>query len=134
MEHLRDSPNSKLQVKSSNIFAICYKVYVTNCHVVFVVKYRKDLFLSDDYVAYVKVILQEIERRYILKSITAREMFQHFPGIKEELWDGEFWSDGGYIGTVGEGPNAEIIRKYVKNQGRQGDQSRLIDFTTQWLK
>ena len=138
---------------------------MTNCHVVFVVKYRKDLFLSDDYVAYVKVILQEIERRYLLKaetigfdensvhmlmqaapryspsrvmqivkSITAREMFQHFPGIKEELWDGEFWSDGGYIGTVGEGPNAEIIRKYVKNQGRQGDQSRLIDFTTQWLK
>ena len=38
----------------------------------------------------------------IIKSITAREMFKRFPEIKEELWGGEFWSDGGCIKTVGE--------------------------------
>ncbi|MFH1306654.1 MAG: IS200/IS605 family transposase, partial [Candidatus Micrarchaeota archaeon] len=64
----------------------------------------------------------------IVKSITARELFENFPEIKKELWGGEFWSDGGYIGTVGEGFNADIIRKYIKKQGRKGDQLRLIDF------
>ncbi len=64
----------------------------------------------------------------IIKSITARELFRLFPEIKTELWGGEFWSDGGYIGTVGEGANAEIIRKYIKRQGRKGDQLRLFHF------
>ena len=64
----------------------------------------------------------------VVKSITARQMFKRFPEIKEELWGGELWSDGGYIGTVGEGANAEIIRKYIQKQGRKGDQLRLINF------
>ncbi|MAG02689.1 IS200/IS605 family transposase, partial [Candidatus Pacearchaeota archaeon] len=50
------------------------------------------------------------------------------PDIKKELWGGEFWSDGGFVGTVGEGINAEIIRKYIKNQGRKPEQLKLVDF------
>jgi len=53
----------------------------------------------------------------ITKSITAKQLFNHFPEIRDTLWGGEFWSDGGYVGTVGEGVTAEIIRKYVENQG-----------------
>lgn len=64
----------------------------------------------------------------IIKSITARELFANFPEIKKELWGGEFWNDGGYIGTVGEGLNANIIRNYIKRQGRKIDQLKLIDF------
>ena len=64
----------------------------------------------------------------VVKSITARELFKRHPMIKEELYHGEFWSDGGYVGTVGEGINAEIIRNYIKNQGRKGGQLKLIDF------
>ena len=45
----------------------------------------------------------------IIKSITAKQMFKAFPEIKKELWGGEFWSDGGYIGTVGEGITAELL-------------------------
>jgi putative transposase len=52
----------------------------------------------------------------IIKSITAKQMFKDFLKIKKELWDGEFWSDGGYIGTVGEGITAEIIRDYIEMQ------------------
>ena len=40
----------------------------------------------------------------------------------------EFWSDGSYVGTVGEGINAEIIRKYIQNQGRKDGQLRLDNF------
>ncbi len=36
-------------------------------------------------------------------SITAREFFKKFPEVRKQLWGGEFWSDGGYIGTVGDG-------------------------------
>jgi putative transposase len=53
----------------------------------------------------------------IIKSITAREFFKEFLEIKKQLWGGEFWSDGGYIGTVGDGVNAEVIRNYIEKQG-----------------
>lgn len=64
----------------------------------------------------------------VVKSITARELFKRHPKIAEELYHGEFWSDGGYVGTVGEGVNADVIRSYIKSQGRKGDQLKLINF------
>ncbi len=36
--------------------------------------------------------------------------------IKKELWGGEFWSDGGYIGAVCEGVTGKIIRNYIEQQ------------------
>jgi putative transposase len=53
----------------------------------------------------------------IIKSITARKIFEKFPKLKKkELWGGEFWSDGKYIGTVGEATSEKTIRNYIKNQ------------------
>ena len=53
----------------------------------------------------------------IIKSITARKIFEKFPQLKkEELWGGEFWSDGKYIGTVGEATSEKTIRNYIRNQ------------------
>lgn len=52
----------------------------------------------------------------IVKSITARKLFEKFPVIKKELWGGEFWSDGGYVGTVGDGVTTDIIRTYIERQ------------------
>jgi len=53
----------------------------------------------------------------IIKSITARKIFEKFPKLKkEELWGGEFWSDGKYIGTVGEATSEKTIRNYIRNQ------------------
>ena len=64
----------------------------------------------------------------VVKSITAIKLFEAHPDIKKELWGGEFWSDGGYVSTVGEGVNANIIRKYIQEQGKKGDQLQLISF------
>jgi putative transposase len=69
----------------------------------------------------------------IIKSITAKRFFKEFPEIKKELWGSEFWSDGGYIGTVGEGITAEIIRDYIEKQGMPEEkegykQMKLLDF------
>src|SRR3989344_9281697 len=63
-----------------------------------------------------------------VKGITAIELFKRHPEIKQQLYGGEFWSDGGYAGTVGEGVNTEIIRSYIKNHGRKNDQLKLINF------
>jgi putative transposase len=52
-----------------------------------------------------------------IKSITARMMFKKYPEIRKQLWGGEFWNDGGYIGTVGDGITEEIIRNYIEKQG-----------------
>ena len=54
-----------------------------------------------------------------IKSITARQVFRAFPKLKsDELWGGEFWSVGKYIGTVGEASGEEVIKKYIKEQGQ----------------
>lgn len=137
-----------------------HKVFKIKYHVVFCIKYRKNLFLDDKYTETIKQICKDIEDRFyvkfetigfdedhvhfliesltttysaskifqFVKSITAIKLFEKHPDIKKELWGGEFWSDGGYMGTVGEGINAEIIRKYIKNQGRKDGQLKLIDF------
>ena len=65
----------------------------------------------------------------IVKIITAIKLFEFHPDLKKELWGGEFWSDGGFVSTVGEGVNAEFIRKYIQNQGRNGEQLKLFDFS-----
>src|SRR3989344_5808391 len=120
-----------------------HKLFKIKYHVVICIKYRKDLFLEERYIATVKQICKDIENRFhilfetigfdedhvhfliecltttyspakifqVVKSISAIELFKRHPEIKAELYHGEFWSDGGYAGTVGEGINADIIRK-----------------------
>ena len=53
----------------------------------------------------------------VIKSITAREMFNLHPEIKIFLWGGEFWTDGYYLNTVGQYGNLKMIENYVKRQG-----------------
>jgi len=65
----------------------------------------------------------------LVKSITAIKLFENYPELRKELWGGEFWSDGGFVGTVGEGINADMIRNYIKKQGRKGEQLKLFDFS-----
>ncbi len=70
----------------------------------------------------------------IIKSITAKEFFKKFPRLRKQLWGGEFWGDGGYIGTVGDGVMADVIRNYVETQGTPEEnegytQMNLLDFS-----
>ena len=65
----------------------------------------------------------------ILKSISAREMFKRFPELRRQLWGGEFWSDGGYIGTVGDGVNTEIVKRYIQEQGDEKEKAHIQQLT-----
>ena len=54
----------------------------------------------------------------VFKSITAREIFRRKPEVRQELWGGEFWTDGYYVGTVGERGNWRAVENYVESQGK----------------
>ncbi len=56
-----------------------------------------------------------------IKSITAREIFRHLPEVKRQLWGGEFWSDGYFISTVGAHGTEQMIKQYIKEQGKLSD-------------
>ncbi len=133
----------------------CHCSYRIRYHMVFVVKYRKNLITSEIF-EFMKEICKGIEERYFLffdaighennhvhivvegapryapsrimqicKSILAIQIFKKFPKIKEEeLWGGEFWSDGGHIDTVGDGRALTAVKNYVLNQGR--DNKKLV--------
>ena len=69
----------------------------------------------------------------IIKSITARQIFKQYPEIKKQLWGGELWSDGGYIGTIGDGKTSDVIKNYVENQGNKEEreayqQMKILNF------
>ena len=54
----------------------------------------------------------------IIKSITAREIFAKHKDVKKVLWGGNLWTSGYYVNTVGQYGNAEVIQKYIQNQGK----------------
>ena len=60
-----------------------------------------------------------------VKSITAREVFRLHPEVREELWGGQFWSDGYYVNTVGQYANEEVIVAYLKNQGKEKEYKQI---------
>ncbi len=122
-------------------------VYNTHYHLVFPVKYRKSLLkakiskeiaeiaseISERYeISFERLgcdlnhihVLCSFHPKYSIgetvrkfKSLTARELFRRMPELKKELWGGEFWSDGYYACTVGEGGNWSVVEQYVRNQG-----------------
>ena len=54
----------------------------------------------------------------LIKSLTAREIFQRCPHVKKQLWGGEFWTDGYFASSVGKHGNEDMISNYVKRQGQ----------------
>ncbi len=61
----------------------------------------------------------------IVKSITAREVFKHDPEVKQKLWDGEFWTKGYFINTVGRSGSERAVLEYVKSQGKDKEYIKL---------
>jgi putative transposase len=134
--------------------------YRIRYHMVFVIKYRKDL-ITPEMFSFMKTVCKGIQERYyihfdalgyesdhvhlvlegapryspsrimqICKSILAIQTFKQFPEIREELWGGEFWTAGGHIDTVGDGRGLDEVKNYVKKQGRDINQLTLFEFNS----
>ena len=144
MEDLCKAAHKVFKIKYHFVFCIKYRkdLFLENKYVETIKEICRDLEnryhmkfetmgFDDDHVHF---LLQSVPKYSpsqifrIVKSITAIELFKRHTDLKKELWGGEFWSDGGFVSTVGEGVNDEIIRKYIKTQGRKGEQLRLADF------
>jgi len=136
----------------------CHCSYRIRYHMVFVIKYRKGLIDDELKTCLVNIfkgiqeryflefhaigtdedhlhILVEAAPKYspsrvmqICKSITAIQVFKQLPQIKEELWGGHFWSEGGHIDTVGDGYGVDEMKRYIENQGRDKNQLKLFYF------
>ena len=133
--------------------------YRIRYHMVFVVKYRKQMLLKKVPLGYFKKILEGIGQRYylkfeavgveedhfhvvlgsapryapsdvmrIIKSITAKKIFEDYPEVKYFLGGANFWSAGGHIDTVSEFGGLERIKKYVLEQGKSEEQLQLLSF------
>jgi len=61
----------------------------------------------------------------ILKSISAREIFQRFPWLRGKLWGGELWEDGYFVRSVGDEVTSDIIRRYIRYQDQERSASQL---------
>ena len=53
-----------------------------------------------------------------IKMFTAKPCLK-IPEVKAQLWGGEFWTDGYYVGTVSSRGNRKTIEEYIKKQGRK---------------
>jgi len=124
-------------------------------HVVFPVKYRREVLTKEVESTFVK-ICEGIGARYeihfieigaeenhvhmliqgipkmsvdtivrIIKSITAKEIFKIHPEVKRKLWGGNFWTSGYYANTVGQYANEEVIKKYLQEQGLEKGYKKL---------
>jgi putative transposase len=133
-----------------------HSTYNTHYHIVFPVKYRKTILEPKITKAILNIakeiekrydidfenigtdgnhihILCSFKPSYsgadvvrIFKSITARQLFKQFPGLRKELWGGELWSDGYYLSTISESGNLQTIMNYVENQGKTDNQPTLF--------
>ena len=137
-----------------------HNIYDTHYHIVFPVKYIKALLQNDIPLAIAKLaeeialrydiefekigydqdhihILASFPPKYsgsqvvgMFKSITARQLFKQFPLLKQDLWGGEFWSDGFYMATVSERGNWSVVEQYVTNQGKTKEASQQLRLLT----
>lgn len=55
----------------------------------------------------------------IVKSLSAREIFQGFPWLRQQVWGGEPWGDGYFVRSVGDQVTAEMIRRHIRHQQDQ---------------
>ncbi len=138
----------------------CHCSYRIRYHMVYVIKYRKNL-IDNEIFEFIKELLKGIEERYFLhfhaigtdrnhlhilveappryspskvmqisKSITAKKIFEKFPKIKELLWGGHFWSEGGHIDTIGDGYDVKAMEEYILKQGVARSQLKIHQFAS----
>ena len=71
-----------------------------------------------------KRAVAEVVRMF--KNISAREIFEKFPSIKNRLWAGELWKDGYFVRSVGSEVTREIVKKYIdSHEERDGNPAQL---------
>lgn len=120
-------------------------VYCLQFHIVFVTKYRKQIFqqeLADEVTQYLKTTCKKLDIEIvamevmpdhvhmlvsckpqirlsdtikILKGNTARWLFLQHPEIKNTLWGGHLWNPSYFVASVSE-RSFEKVEQYIHSQ------------------
>ena len=148
-----------------NLFSVSHGCGEVNFHVVFSPKYRYGILVGEvksacerifhevarTYRFYIKELQvmgdhlhlfvglrpdQSISRVVqILKSISARKLFQQFPHLRRRYWCGHLWSRGKFYRSVG-AVNSKTVRHYIRmSQGTKHritrvKQAKITDYAT----
>ena len=62
----------------------------------------------------------------MLKSLTARGLFEEVPRLRERQWGGKLWADGYYVGSSGEQITSELIQRYIRYQKAEAQSPRQL--------
>jgi putative transposase len=63
----------------------------------------------------------------VIKSLTARELYAEFRGLRRSHWSGKLWATGYYVGSAGEQVTSDLIKRYIEYQDAEDSgQSRLF--------
>ncbi len=60
-----------------------------------------------------------------IKTLTSKRCLK-ISSVREQLWGGEFWTDGYYVATISSRGNRKTIEDYIRKQGRKESQLKLI--------
>ena len=120
-------------------------VFLMHVHLVFVTKYRKQVFekIHLEYMQYIATYICENhdanlkefngERDHVhllidyppkvsiaklvnsIKGVTSRRLKQKFPKLQKQYYKGALWSPSYFAGSVGGAP-LEIVKKYIESQ------------------
>ena len=122
-------------------------VYLLHSHLVFVTKYRYNVFTSDQ-LDYLKQVVENIclqndcelvefngEEDHVhllinypptkqlsklvnsFKGVTSRKLRQKYEGITDRYYKGVLWSPSYFAGSVG-GATIDVVKKYIEKQQR----------------
>jgi putative transposase len=122
-----------------------HSVYLLTYHIVWCVKYRRSALtreIGDRLKEILTVLISESDCQLVavetevdhvhivmrtrpthqlsklinsFKGVSARKLFQEFPGLKNRLWKRHLWSPSYFVVTVG-GTPLEVIKRYVETQ------------------
>ena len=120
-------------------------VYNMGYHIVWSVKYRKEVLVGKIETSLKEILIEianekdfiikeiECDRDHIhifvsakpkispsylykmMKGISARKLFVEYPELKKHLWGGKLWNPSTYVETIGH-ISEETIRKYIQDQ------------------
>ena len=131
--------------KSTEIRSGRHCVFILHAHLIFVTKYRKNIF-KPEYIVFLKNVfikvckefnceLKEIngEQDHIhllvnyppkvsvsklvnsLKGVSSRRLKQTYPELKQYYWKDSLWSPSYFAGSCGGAP-LEILKQYIEEQ------------------
>ena len=68
------------------------------------------------------------ELAYVLKSVSAKQLFKECPRLREAMWGGDLWGIGYFVRATGDAVTAAVIQRYICYQRTHEEESRQLRF------